>query len=589
MIDNLELLDPKFAVEVLSKTERPNLLCYLAMHQDYSEKDVWQEKEKLANLSESELGARIVRNCINYQHWGILEHPSITLNVINFPHSVMVQARTHRVGVTFDCIAGESMITIKQHNKIKIESVAKLYQMQQEGKSLPLVRTLNENRGYFEYFPIEEVFRNSPKNLYIVTLEDGKQLKCSLDHRIFTDKGWFRLKDLKVGDKVACNGLNIKSHNYGVKKEIRKARSHYTNPVWLAEQLQTKTPKEISQELECSYEVIKKYAYKFGLSWEIKKDNNKGKKLNLDHFTEHQKQKRKETSLKNIKKAHEKAKNQGHPSRKHEYLSPERVYNWQKYNRTKIINHYGGECNNCGSTNNLHCHHKNSLDDNIEQGYDLDNYEVLCGSCHAKEHKSLKAHYVKITSIEFLRNDITYDIEVNSKYHNFICDGVVIHNCQSQRYTGQRIIKLADKLAELEEQSVEEKQLFQLIEEVFYFRIIGNYLDRNGNKYFYSEIERNKDILFTKKAVEFYAEKVKNNGYAPEHARDTLTQNIRQHFVVTFNARSLLHFCDLRLPKDAQSEIRNLASLIFKHFQMWMPEVAEIYAKKRLGKNLLAP
>ena len=32
-----------------------------------------------------------------------LEHPQITLNVIGFPHSVMQQARTHRVGVTFDC------------------------------------------------------------------------------------------------------------------------------------------------------------------------------------------------------------------------------------------------------------------------------------------------------------------------------------------------------------------------------------------------------------------------------------------------------------------------------------------------------
>ncbi len=263
MSDNLELLDPKFAVQVLSKTDRPNLLCYLAMHQDYSENFVAQELDKLSQLSEQELGGRIVRNCVNKSHWGILEHPSITFNVINFPHSVMVQARTHRVACSFDV--------------------------------------------------------------------------------------------------------------------------------------------------------------------------------------------------------------------------------------------------------------------------------------------------------------------------------------QSQRYTSQRIIKLAEKLAELEQQLTTEKQLFQLIEAVFYFRAIGHYFDRDGNKYFYSEQERNKDILFTKKAVDFYAEKVKNIGYAPEHARDTLTQNIRQHFVVTFNARSLLHFCDLRLPKDAQSEIRNLASLIFQHFQQWMPEIAEVYTKKRLGKNLLAP
>ncbi len=263
MSDNLTLLDSRFAVEVLSKTERPNLLCYLAMHQDYSETDVWQEKEKLSQLSEQKLGARIVKNCVNKSHWGILEHPSITFNVINFPHSVMVQARTHRVACSFDV--------------------------------------------------------------------------------------------------------------------------------------------------------------------------------------------------------------------------------------------------------------------------------------------------------------------------------------QSQRYTSERIIKLAQELITLEQQSADEEQLFDLIETAFYFRPVGYYFDRESNKYFYSETERNKDILFTKKAIKFYAEKVENKGFAPEHARDILTQNIRQHFVVTFNARSLLHFCDLRLPKDAQSEIRDLAMLIFAHFQQWMPEVADIYEKKRLGKNLLAP
>lgn len=263
-MNNLNLLDPKFQVQVLSKTQRPNLLCYFAMHQDYSESFVWQEFDKLNSYSEAELGDRIVRNCVNKSHWGILEHPFISFNVINFPHSVMVQARTHRIGVSFDC--------------------------------------------------------------------------------------------------------------------------------------------------------------------------------------------------------------------------------------------------------------------------------------------------------------------------------------QSQRYTGTRILKLNQSLLEVgKNQHNSLEKIFQLLEEVFYFRPIGNYLDREGNKYIYSQEARKEDLLFTKQAVEYYANKVENQGYAPEHARDLLTQNIRQHFVITFNARSLLHFCDLRLPKDAQLEIGNLASLIFTKFKDWMPEVAEFYAKKRFGKNLLAP
>jgi len=263
MTANLNLLDPLFSVKVLSKTQRPNLLCYLAMHQDYSESFVAEEFDKLSSHSEEQLGQRIVRNCVNKMHWGIIEHPSITFNVINFPHSVMVQARTHRIGVTFDC--------------------------------------------------------------------------------------------------------------------------------------------------------------------------------------------------------------------------------------------------------------------------------------------------------------------------------------QSQRYTSQRILRLAKKVEDLEAQSADFEVVAQEVESLFYFRAIGHYFDREGNKYFYSPETRNKDIAFTKSAIAYYAEKINKDGYAPEHARDILTQNIRQHFVVTFNARSLLHFCDLRLPKDAQSEIRDLATLLLFHFEQWMPEVAEFYKKKRLGKNLLAP
>ena len=80
-----------------------------------------------------------------------------------------------------------------------------------------------------------------------------------------------------------------------------------------------------------------------------------------------------------------------------------------------------------------------------------------------------------------------------------------------------------------------------------------------------------------------------NNGVAPEQVRDLLPQSIRQDFVVTMNARSLLHFCDLRLPADAQPEIRTLAQILFDELSDWMPEVAEHYRKTRFGKNKLSP
>jgi thymidylate synthase (FAD) len=263
---NYPINDPYFRVEVLSKTERPNLLSYLAMHQDYSEENVADELDKLSQLSESELGDRLVKKCLKFGHFGILEHPSITLNVIGFPHSVMVQARTHRVGISFDC--------------------------------------------------------------------------------------------------------------------------------------------------------------------------------------------------------------------------------------------------------------------------------------------------------------------------------------QSQRYTSERFLKLAEDLDNYEEEYTKDGDYlrpFDLIEQVFYFRALGSYYDRVGNKYDYDMFSREKDILATENNLQEYRQNIVNRGFSPEHARDFLFQNFRQDFVVTFNARSLLHFCDLRLPKDSQLEIRTMAEMLFEKFSEWMPEVAEFYEKNRKGKNKLSP
>ena len=529
--------------------------------------ETWVDYKGEIHCATVSTGAVIVRrNNTNELVCGnCLEHPQITLSVSGYVHNVIVQARTHRIA-SFDCLAAESLISIKRGSKIKTVTISKLYEMYERNETLPLVRNLNEDRGYFEYAKIGKVFKNTEKDLYLVTLEDGKQLKCSMDHRIFTENGWQRLKNLSVGDKVACNGVSLSI--------IGEAREKYTNPIWLASQLKTKTPKEIAGELGVSYEVIKKYAYHFGLTWEIKKDHNTGKKLDTSHFTEEQRTRRRENAIKNIAKAHQKREEEGHPNRKHPDDVEERVYNWQKYNKERILEHYGRVCANCGATSKLHCHHKTAVKEDITKAYDIDNYEILCSSCHCKEHKSIKTHFVPIASIEFLRTDITYDIEIDGKYHNFVCDGIVVHNCQSQRYTGKRVIKVAKR--ELD------------VEDVFYVRPAGFYTNRKGKKYEWTEEHRQRKIARILVECEEYADYY-NQGMAEEHLRDYLPQAIRQNFVMTMNLRSILHFMDLRSKMDAQLEIQALCEQMVPHLSQWAPNVWKYYEEKRLHKAKLAP
>lgn len=145
---------------------------------------------------------------------------------------------------------------------------------------------------------------------------------------------------------------------------------------------------------------------------------------------------------------------------------------------------------------------------------------------------------------------------------------------QSMRYTGTRICKAATE--ELP------------IEEVFYLRPVGYYSDRQGKKYLYSEHQRNKDLALCKEAAKRYYDLILD-GFAEEHARGILPFDYRQHFVLSLNARSLMHILDLRSKLDAQDEIRYMCKLLFTEFENWMPELAEWYYANRYGKARLAP
>lgn len=214
-----------------------------------------------------------------------------------------------------------------------------------------------------------------------------------------------------------------------------------------------------------------------------------------------------------------------------------------------------------------------------ESPIDIDSWQSLSETklgdrlvkhCIKFGHFSVIEHAV----ISFLVQGFPHDVLVQLSRHRHLSLSV-----QSQRYTGQRIIDLANSVNE---------SCCNETEKLFYVRPIGEYIDRKGRKFLQTKDSRIEELMDCKKSVIKYSDKIAKN-MPFEMARNTLPQSIRQDFVVTMNARSLLHFCDLRLPKDAQPEIRTLAFLIFEYYKQWMPEIAEWYEKNRLGKNKLSP
>lgn len=168
----------------------------------------------------------------------------------------------------------------------------------------------------------------------------------------------------------------------------------------------------------------------------------------------------------------------------------------------------------------------------------------------------------------------------------------VSFDVQSMRYTGARIRTFAQNCGRswLQRGAVsfiseqEEAELRRL----FFVRPVGEYVDRQGTRYTYSKSAQIGDLVRFKTAAIDYADKL-NSGFAEEHARGILPFEFRQHFVVSFNLRSALHFMDLRSKLDAQDEIRALCDLIWAQLTPWAPEICSWYETSRLGKARLSP
>ena len=151
----------------------------------------------------------------------------------------------------------------------------------------------------------------------------------------------------------------------------------------------------------------------------------------------------------------------------------------------------------------------------------------------------------------------------------------VSFDVQSMRYTGQRMAQVASGEVD--------------VEEAFYFRPLGEYRDRKGHKYEYTEGLRDNDKELSLFLAQRYTDRLKLQGFAEEHARENLPYNFRQHFVASFSLRAALHFLDLRAKKDAQLEIQQMCELMVPHLEDWVPDVWGWYEEKRLGKARLAP
>ncbi|MFW6015730.1 MAG: HNH endonuclease [bacterium] len=113
-------------------------------------------------------------------------------------------------------------------------------------------------------------------------------------------------------------------------------------------------------------------------------------------------------------------------------------------NKEKVIERANGKCEICNSKNDrMEFHHI----DEDRNNNSLDNLMYLCVSCHKKEYynsgrnkkwdKGYPVYESEIVEIEFVGEEMTYDIEMGSDNelgHNYIANDIVTHNSHSACY-----------------------------------------------------------------------------------------------------------------------------------------------------------
>jgi thymidylate synthase (FAD) len=631
-MSNFPPIDRFFTVEVVSQTPNPQQTIYAAMHQDYAEEFVLSDRDRFP--TEERCGEVVVRNLLagNRGHFGPLEHPQIVLNCGWFPHSTMQQIRTHRVGVSFDvqCLAGDTQVTfVHASGRLQNYKIADLYDLWSEGEKavrsrkirgrkgeLPgsyrrdcktrlkkmNLRVLNEETGMFEIGHIAHVFDQGIQPVYRLTLEDGKTIDCTENHRLFTQQGWQTMGDaLKL---IVDSDRQVLSHNtdcHLLCNGVVVGEGLYREKAWLETQLaQGLTAREMAQQAGCSIEAVKKWVYIHQLKLNKAKSGgqnpwNRGLKnayrLNL---TPAQRQARRDRTRQTTRRGETSNFWKGG-------VTPERITigAWTRTIAPQVHEKWNYVCQRCGvQGGQLHAHHLLPVYSHPEKAYEFENLVSVCRNCHQQIHqqglelefaqqfvpiqalsekpkplgRKLKAHPVKVVQVKYLGLQRTFDLEVAGRWHNFVANGIVVHN--SFRYTGQRIIDVLDGKRN--------------VEEVFYLRPVGTYSDRQGKHYDYTEALRQEDLAWCLQACHRYKERI-GQGFSEEHARGLIPFDVRQHWVMSANVRSLMHLLDLRWKADAQLEAQHLCELLWIPFQAWVPAIAHWYESTRMKKARLAP
>jgi thymidylate synthase (FAD) len=443
------------------------------------------------------------------------------------------------------------------------------------------LRVLDESTNEFTVGHVSDIVDKGVQPVYRLTLADGKAVTLTENHQVLTSDGWTTMRD----------AVGLIGHDHAARMTrrcslITNGTPAYQDPAWLrARREEGKSVAEIAVAAGCSYHTIRKWLKVYGLSfshaerYRSRTPWNKGVRgyrTSLVHTPAH-------------KAAIHRARSGANSNwwRGGVTLERQSIGTWTSGHAATVHQQYAFTCQRCGAVGGrLHAHHIVSVWADASRARDVGNLITVCDDCHREIHSTrdselefaraaagnigfaadlpardrrgwrLTGRPIEVVSVAYVGLRQTFDLVVEGPWHNFVANGIVVHNSFNE--FSMRYARATEDFYVPEAEDVR-SQVGK--PGAYSFEPVDAEL---------SEHTRQELTRIYEQAYAAYNALVER-GVARELARSVLPVGAYTEFYWTVNARSLMNFLSLRNAETAQREIRRFAQACETFLERHMP------------------
>jgi thymidylate synthase (FAD) len=449
------------------------------------------------------------------------------------------------------------------------------------------LRVLNEDTGEFEAGHINDIIDKGIQPVYRLTLADGKQLTVTENHRLLTSEGWKTMR--------AALGLLGSGETAQIGRDcflLTNGVPVHQDSSWMrTRRQQGKSVTEIAQEAGCSYHTVRKWLARHDLRF-TKEERYRSRAPWNKGLSGYR------TRLR-VNDAHKAAIRTARSGTRSNFwrggTSSDRalIARWTTDQAPVVHQQYDYTCQSCGARGGkLHAHHIIPVWLEPSRAREIGNLITVCDRCHPRIHRTqaselafakrfeaqvgfakdigrvqrkgwkLTAHPVAVVSIAYVGLRQTYDLSVAGPWHNFVANGVVVHNSFNE--FSMRYAKATD---DFYVPAAEDVRTQVGKPGAYSFEPVSDEVAQTTRK----ELQQVYEIAFAT------YEQLVELGVARELARAALPVGAYTEFYWTVNARALMNFLSLRNAETAQREIRRYAEACEHFFAERMPVTYEAF------------